>query len=817
MNKSDYSCPTWLKLIWDYVVVIIGIATLILAFARPESRACMILSSLAGVLGFIYVIFFILLCLCSRARFDWHLVNGNYILKVIAIVILVPFSLSILVSNSHILSEDLVYDSNLYQQATAIDSLVVTNEDTLKVVIPLYGRDGSNDTYEISSSNLPKEVSDRQANPPLFWTVYYHFIDPGNQHMTASQDGRQWAAIIAILGVFLLNGLLVSSIIGWIDSRKVRWFKGDVRYKGLLHFKSHYVIIGANDMVDGIVQQLLMRDKGVFGFFKPYILIQTSRDVESFRRSLFSSLTISQQKRIIVYYGNRNSKVDIHDLCLKMAEEVYVLGEDARVDDIESYHDTINMECLQLISDNISTYKRFYKKGCVDKRLVCRVMFEYQTSFNVFKVTDINADKIKFLPFNYYEKWAQNVMICQEFDPNVIKEGKYLPLEGPEGIKTNDPAFVHLIIVGMSRMGVAMAIETAHLAHYPNYESKGIRTKISFIDSNADGEKDFFMSRFKELFSLSHWRYGAVAVDGIEWTTEPAFTPRKHLGGDFIDIEWEFIKGSVESPAVQQYIDESSKNPDAKLTIAICIPENSRAIATAAYLPDSVYQSNNTLQVLVYQRLNEELIRQISENNVRYQKKIKAFGMAKGCYDSDLVEISEFMEKAIDDAYNEYNKTIRQERAKSIKETPKDPMKNNVKGKTNAARMWSNHYNIYSMWTKFRCVSTSDGHAFNPLKEEFGSTDSEMMVELGQMEHNRWILEQLLLRYRPLTEKEQDEAKVLTLNDSTDKKEWYKGKFAHLDICSNKMLDNIDYNISQLDKALIRVLPSAYRQFKERK
>ena len=117
------------------------------------------------------------------------------------------------------------------------------------------------------------------------------------------------------------------------------------------------------------------------------------------------------------------------------------------------------------------------------------------------------------------------------------------------------------------------------------------------------------------------------------------------------------------------------------------------------------------------------------------------------------------------------------------------------------------------MWTKFRSVATSDGHSFNPLKEDFDGLDSEMMKHLGQMEHNRWNVEQLLLRYRPLTAEEQTEAKVQSLTASKNIKEKYKGKFAHLDICSNQMLDLVDYKMSELDKALIKVLPSEYRKF----
>lgn len=842
MNKRLFSIQPWIKTILEYIMVLAVTGIMILSFISPESKFCSFSSFIAGIAGLAYLLWLLSLVV-RRPLLDWHLVNGKYILKVVTFVLLMPFMLTLLVSS------------------------------------PAVGLHPEELMNEITQCEAESEcATSSQENPNIFWTVYFHFIDAGNQHMTVGQNGRGWAALIGILGVFLLNGLLVSSIIGSVDSRKERWLKGDVRYRSFLRYRRHYVIIGGNDVAEGIVQQLFSKDESSFKIFKPYILIQTSQDVETFRRGLFTNLTLSQQQRVIIYYGNRTSKADIGDLCLGKALEVFVLGEDSRTDDIESYHDTINMECLRLISENISGCSKFYKDKISDRRLVCRVMFEYQTSFSVFKVTDINVAKIKFLPFNYYEKWAQNVLICQETDPDKIKQGKYLPLEGPNGIKSDDSAFVHVIIVGMSRMGIAMAIETAYLTHYPNYETHGKRTRITFVDANADVEKDYFISRFKALFALSHWRYGSVSGNWINWGKDHEIKDCEHLGGDFIDIEWEFLKGTLESSAVQQYIVRCSEDEDARLTIAMCIPENSRAIAAAAYLPDSVYKSNSTMQVLVYQRLNDELVRQISENNGRYYRKIKAFGMSSSCYDSDLVEISESMAGAIGNAYDAYvwGQIVERFNAGALMEddykaltdykycpdldtkqeveslcvefikmhqTEKDytkvkeaqetwiktvdkvigsAQKSDKKiqltskassGKTAPAKMWSNHYNIYSMWTKFRSVATSDGHAFNPLKEDFDGLDPEMMKRLGQMEHNRWNVEQLLLRYRPLTAEEQTEAKVQSLTASKKIKETYKGKFAHLDICSNQMLDEIDYKMSELDKALIKVLPSDYRKY----
>ena len=817
----------WMKYL-DWVAIPTGLAALIcnilLSNEGIEKDISYALCALAAILGGIYIAYAVIL-LCRKPLFDWHLINGHFLRKVCCLVLLIPSILAFVAVHCIGSSKELTYAEEL---------------------------------YECGEKELPCRIKREQESPNIYWSVYYHFIDPGNQHMTTTKRGRAWAACIGILGMFLLNGLLVSSIIGYVDRRKEKWQKGEVKYR-FLKWYSHYVVIGGNDMVAGIVKQLLTKiyeDKCFWTrFSRPYILVQTSRDVEEFRRELFSILNDEEQKRIIIYYGNRASIVDIRELKLNKAEEVYILGEEARTDDIESYHDTMNMECMKLLNQEIKGVKRFQKVKDKDNRLVCRVMFEYQTSFNILQTTDVDDNKIKFLPFNYYEMWAQNVLVCQE----LAEEGncRYLPLEGFNGIKSTEDCYVHLVIVGMSRMGVAMAIEAAHLAHYPNYETKKIRTKITFIDKNAAEEKDFFIGRFKELFELSHWKYGN-AEEYLVWQKTHTPIGYDYLGGDFVDLEWEFINGSVEHYTIQQYLKCAALNRNVKLTIAICLPENSRAIAAAAYLPDDIYNSNNTLQILVYQRLNDDLLKQIN-NNKRYRGKLKAFGMAKECYNSSLVELSESIAKEIDAAYNQYmwekmqkrytgegfieddyddltgwsysnSEPEKQNEMKALcdqwmeehyqksffevridKENLKEIYQPKDIGKPKAAKMWSNQYNIYSMWTKCRGVLTNDKFILNSMQNiDF---DNSMLEELGKMEHNRWVVEQLLLRYRPLTKDEQKEAKVDGLYSSSSKKNYYKGKYAHLNICSNSKLNKIDYNISELDRYLISVLPKAYREY----
>lgn len=794
------------------ILIVLGACALADVFDDNFNK---VLLGVAAGFGAAYLVISILLFIVCPVKFDWHLVRGNYILKVLAFVLYTPF---VMTGAYSFWGEEkspmaLTYEENLYKEVK---------------------QDG---ICPAATTNLPDEIRNKQEDPSLFWSVYYHYIDPGNQHMTTTPDGRLWAAIIGILGVFLVNGLLVSAIIGWIDIRKEKWLKGEVKYPILLWFWEHYVIIGGNDMVAGIVRQLFESKEYRKSFFKPYILIQTNRDVEDFRRELFSGFTEKQQRRIIVYYGGRTSEDDIAELQLRKAKEVYILGEDTRTDDIESYHDTMNMHCLKLIYEYLSerepyktrikelndletqidslesalkqtqdeklrvemknkrkTLKNTFKakeKEAESNAVIYRVMFEYQTTFSIFQFSEISNDIktcIRFKPFNYYEMWAQQVLINKAIEKQDILNSAYLPLEGVDGIGKNDDRYVHLIIVGMSRMGVSMAIEAAHLAHYPNFAQKNIRTKITFIDKNAKEEKDFFMGRFKNLFALSHWRYGSVDEEGIlKWKPQNDIQIKNtyhYLGGDFLDVEWEFLNGGVENVCIQEYITASVNNQSSIVTIAVCLPEPSRCLAAALYLNRDVYEKVN--QVLVYNRYGDSLVVQMTHKTDKqmnpYSNKLRAFGMSAECYHSEMIQEAEIIAQKLNDEYGNLYVAV---------DEGEGPDKSDV------AKWWSNIYAANFLWSKLRNMQWSDG---KELTEEELDT-------MARTEHARWNMEQLLIGYRPLTATEQ--AEVL---EDIKLKNPYKGKLAHYDICSFARLEEIDKGSIRYDIGLSRILPIIYKE-----
>ena len=66
---------------------------------------------------------------------------------------------------------------------------------------------------------------------------------------------------------------------------------------------------------------------------------------------------------------------------------------------------------------------------------------------------------------------------------------------------------MHFIIYGMTRMGTAMGVEAAHRLHFPNFtRDSRLKSVITFIDTDADVEMNYFVSRYSHLFNMAESR-----------------------------------------------------------------------------------------------------------------------------------------------------------------------------------------------------------------------------------------------------------------------------------------------------------------------
>lgn len=809
--------------------------------------------SIFGAIALMYIIHSVKIVLCRPIKRDWLLSQGRYIWRVIFFVLFVPLALTFLIS----------VGNNFFKFCGCKG----INYAQIMYVGEMYG-DGINNEDESpsrTSSNADSSLCDRcgaeEHSPSLMWIVYYHFMDPGNQHNTLSHMGRMLAGLCAVLGVLLLNGLLVSVLVGWFDSKREKWTNGDARYVKYLSKKKPYVIIGGGDMDVHIVKSIFQREKsaalkaGVKVKYS-YIIIQTMANVEELRNNIYSLLDDeSQQRHVVIYRGDRTSRSDMDDLNIVNAKDIYILGETNNQESNESMHDTYNMRCLE----HISAIRPVMVENDKDSLPNVYVMFEHQTTFSIYQFSDISDEikaKVNFIPMNFYELWAINVLVNPEI--KILGESRYIPLEGKNGITADSEEFVHLIIVDMSRMGVALGIEAAHLAHYPNFVTNKKRTRITFISPNMEQERNYFVGRFKAMFQLARQRYVKVLpqVDGGEvpniynderygeWM-DPMFCNGKksyeHLGDDFIDVEWEFINGSIENPVIQKYIvDAADANNKAKLTIAMCHREPNVAVAAAIYLPREIFVLDNLLQVLVYQRYDDSLFTSLS--NITYKTpfsgKIRPFGMIDKALDIGLIDRRIKMSRLVGRAYDVANskpdeeleryyakcsglknvileykpialcedqiksaqkglddlKTAFRERLKNVNEEDQNF------GKTEVAKWWSSIYSANAMWVRRRCMKNGD---------KISAYDADTIMLMAEVEHNRWNIEQLLMLYTPLSDTEQ-EIFIHSQNIKDKAKDIYKSMMKHPNICSYSRLKLIDGSTIKNDVYIVAAADYIY-------
>ena len=613
-----------------------------------------------------------------------------------------------------------------------------------------------------------------QFNGPLDG-AFYSLFTSGGQNLFPGNHAA--GAFITVLGILII-ALITSALTNLIEKRAEGYLTGETAYR----LKDHIVILGANDIVYSIINQKF-NDKA-----NQYILIQTSKDVKRTRNEVFSFLDDGiDKKRIVFIYGDRTSPGDIKRLNLTEASEIFIIGDTREGEAHDSYRDAYNM-------DSVNEIAKVLNRGCHDRKIDCHVLFEYQTTSSAFQFAEL-SDEIKrnivFKPFNFYEMWAAKILTggkanCKYEFLDQTKDGNY--------INESSEETVHLIIVGMSKMGIALAIEAAHMLHFPNFvKDPAKKTRITFIDENADEEKDFFMGRFKELFRLSRHRFADANAGGnnpLSCETAPWNEPEE----DWLDIEWEFIKGRVEQNCVQNFIAEASGCPNRIVTISVCLPMAHQAIAAAMYLPDCIYK--NCLQILTYQKLSSYMVGCIAgphcpENSSYRYNKLRPFGMIDEGYDENLDDDTAAMMVAyVYDSYYDYGSCDVE-----LKNFNKETYREAWNSRTVWER-WSSTFNANSIGVKLRSAN-----------------DVNIMAAV---EHNRWNIEKLLTGFRALNAEESRKIAEYK-KDNPEKWNDYRKQLkkwperAHLDLCSNEKLPEVDPEIVHFDFDLSRAVPFIFK------
>lgn len=665
-------------------------------------------------------------------------------------------------------------DSNLLGNTKRqILFLLTANVACFIIVFILWG------VYEVILGDGQSATSGESSN--FLWKVYNHYIDTGNQAEIKGNE-RIVAFITSFVGSILFGCLLISTLSNIIERRVEKCRSGMVRYR----MSDHYVIIGADAMLPGLIHQLFSKDS------RCQIVIQTTKDIEEARRKLFSQIPHEYEKRIYFCFARRDSKEELESIHIAEARELYILGDSGEIDDVEYYHDSMNVDCLYLTGIICKEHRR-------SEPLPCHMLMEYRSTFNVFQCSDIPKDIKEYVdlhPFNFYETWARKVLVMNKASRILSNSGMYpdseihyRPLDYKH-IDYNSNNYVHLVIIGMSRMGEAMAIEAAHIAHFPNFiRDKKKKTRITFIDSNAREEMDKFKQSFPHLFDVSYSRF-IDAETGTDTLSAP-LDKYAGLGTDFIDTEWQFVHGRAESESVKNLLCHWAEDPDALMTVAVCLNLTHTSIATAMYLPDSILSKD--IPVLVQQRITSAIIDNISggtETEEKYYKyrNLRPFGMLCECLtlDNTLLEQA----KRVNYVY-----TLTREHTDGNLDTEvtgdTDNQKcneawNKLKNESPIVNQWSNIYNICTIPTKLRSINIDSERIVGSYK--LNSVTSDGLSHIAEVEHNRWNVEKLLLGFRPFSSEE--EAEMRQTPDEKKFKNNKKAQYIHYDIREYRQLSD---------------------------
>lgn len=671
------------------------------------------------------------------------------------------------------------------------------------------------------------------------------------------QRGGILPTVMLAIKVFIVNGISIATIVSLFNRRITHYREGQIRYSRLIYWllrNKYAVVIGANEVAASVIKNLLKQcehkaDCKSFNCYcdrkLKYILLQTNRKAEEVRKMLASHLTERELDQVIIYTANRDSKKELQKLYVEYAHEIHILGEQTVVGGTETFHDTINMQCLNLVAQILYDYKNAHSSQYQKKH--CRVMFEYQTTHSVFQFSDVSDDvkeTLDFEPFNRYESWARKVLV-----DNMVDTIKYVPLENYEGITYDSNKHVHLIVVGMSNMGTALGVQALFQAHYPNYvRDSQLKTRVTFIDTKADKEMAFFKGRYATLFELARHRYiDANSCKENDLSSDygwidPMQQPNcqwKHLsdkGQNFLDVEIEFVKGELESEGVRKYLTKISKVPTSKLTIAICLTNANQAIAASLYMPIEVYENQELQQILVYQREASTIIENISnetKNSIRYEK-LRPFGMIYGNYIDDRTRYWKgVLTNAVYDATRN-----NQPLPLDLKNTTDKEVKALIDKWDNLkeCKKISNKLFADSIYQKLRCImdlskNETLGEYDNPIFDNKSFVqDVKSLLQsnasiVAKCEHNRWNMEQLLMGFTPM--KADDDEQFRKLVDENNKVEINKKKSAlkessakvHPNICDFEHLNMVDPSSKGYDYSLNIAIPEilirvdGYEQF----
>lgn len=619
------------------------------------------------------------------------------------------------------------------------------------------------------------------------------------------------STISFLFGAIFFNGFIIAFITNSIDRRVMNHKEGHIHY-----LKSeHYIIMGYDDIIPSFIKHIFNKDA------KANVLLLTSVPAIDVKESLVKSFNERQMKQIIVNYGHWTTEESYKNVHLESAKEVFIVGNQSL-----PAHDAKNIECV----DNICNYLEKHRNQGQTSIKTITCVFRDLDTYAAFKTSEIfgrvsNLD-ITFMPYNFYAGWAKQVFV-KRYQGNKSQDGYKYPSIYGNGVTPDDPRYVHLVFVGTTNFAVAFAMEAAQVLHFPNFNHHpNLKTRITFIDLNADMERHEFITRNRHLFEVQGYRYRDLTngpVEDTEDCIDRQYVLFENEDANFLDVEFEFIKGNVFSKPVQDELKKWAMDKDGQYLSVFLIMKNQRSnFVMGMNMPDEIYDQG--VPVFIRQDHSDNFVSKLrdhdsyelqyaymSDGHLNKQMRkakyanIYPFGMAETTYHPDNKSLERA--KLINYLYNQADYTschfpsleiLESKSKKEIMDVADAYWKD--KG-FSVALKWSNLYNSYSIHTKLASLRAMRG-----LSPDDKSRDTDMLTpeereEMARVEHNRWNVEKLLMGYRKPRKEEDGYVVKGTSNEGELKKN--KKLFIHHDI---RPYDDLG-DVKKLDEEFAKYIP----------
>ena len=401
------------------------------------------------------------------------------------------------------------------------------------------------------------------------------------------------------------------------------------------------------------------------------------------------------------------------------------------------------------------------------KPLTCHLMVQERETLRMLQTCDLRDEvrrKVDVYPFTMDEVWCRSIVL--DYEPITLQSEKH----------------VHLVIFGMGGVAETVAIQAAHVAHYPNYvRNHSLRTRITMIEADAEQKSGDFIKKYQHLFDNSYYRIVKPSEEkAVVKFHQPMYKGKRE---DFVDVEWEFVEAEMWNADVREKLKRWAKDDKQLLTVVMADSDENKNAAEALYLPNELHESATPIHI--YKQQNEGY--DVTLPLVRMAKNVKY--VYEQCYRQNDKEWSGKMLWTVE--------IDREERERLWAE------------ESNVKRM-SCIYNAMTIPSKMRSLGL-DENEWN----KFYDIPQQDIELLAQVEHNRWSVEELILGFRPCTDEEQEKIAA----DVKTQKKVFKERKIHYDLRAYSDLrpDGTGKPVQVYDLCLSSCLPLIAKAFADEK